>query len=206
VPRLPFRPVRPARAGALAPLFAAALLTALAAACGDDSSLLGVAQSETALVPFTVYPLSGDASLPAAIDLSGRRAVRPSILGGTVLNFDLAFDLDAQGRILVIPPARLASPPTGTSRVGLQTRSETFDGLTRAPDGGYTFDSTAVLTRGQTLAIEASAATCSTTYPMHAKLVVDSVGAAAAGRPIYLRVRVNPNCGFRSLEPGLPKS
>ena len=59
---------------------------------------------------------------------------------------------------------------------------------------------------GQTLAIETSGATCSTTYPLHAKLVVDSIGAAAVGRPIYVRVRVNPNCGFRSLEPGLPKS
>ena len=206
LPRLSFRLPRPASAGALAPALAAALVGALAGCGGDSNAFLGVASSETALVSFVVFPLSGDPSLPAAFDLSGRRVVRPTILGGQVLNFDLAFDLDAQGRVLVIPPARLASPPTGTSRVGLQTRDESFDGLTRAPDSGYRFDSTTVVTRGQTLAIEASAATCSSTYPMHAKLVVDSVGAVAAGRPIYMRLRVNPNCGFRSLEPGLPKS
>jgi hypothetical protein len=195
VPRLPFRSV------------ALVSLAALAAASNDDTNaFLGVASSETALVSFVVYPLSGDPALPAAIDLSARRAVRPAILAGSVINFDLAFDLDAQGRILVIPPARLASPPSGIPRVGIQTRSESFDGLSRAPDGGYTFDSTAVVTRGQTVVVEASAATCSTTYPLHAKLVVDSVGAVAAGRPIYVRARVNPNCGFRSLEPGLPKS
>jgi hypothetical protein len=187
----------------------ALLVGGLAAACGDDTNaLLGPASSETALVSFTVYPLSDEPSLPAAFDLAGRRAVRPAILGGTVVNFDLAFDLDAQGRILLIPPARLVAPPGGTPRVGLQTRAESFDGLSQAPSGGYTFDSTLVVSRGQTVAIEAAAATCSTTYPMHAKLVVDSIGTTAVGggRPIYVRVRVNPNCGFRSLDPGLPKS
>lgn len=199
MPRLSFRPARLAAAGVV--------LGAAAAACNNNTApFLGVARSETALLPFVVYPLSGDPSLPAAVDLSGRRAVRPAILAGAVINFDLAFDLDTQGRILVIPPARLAAPPSGSPRVGLQTRDESFDGLTRAPESGYRFDSTAVVTRGQTVVVQTSGTACSTTYPMHAKLVVDSVGAAGVGRPIYLRLRVNPNCGFRSLEPGLPKS
>jgi hypothetical protein len=182
-------------------------VTALVAACGDDVDPFAPrATAETAQFTFVVHPLSGDATQPAAIDLAGQRAVRPAIIGGSILNFDIAFDVDAQGRVLLHPPARVAVPPTGAPRTGFQTAGGGFDAITIAPRGGYTFDSTTVVAVGQAVIVEASAATCNTTYPMHAKMVIDSLGpASAAGRLLYGRVRVNPNCGFRSLQPGLPK-
>jgi hypothetical protein len=39
---------------------------------------------------------------------------------------------------------------------------------------------------------------------LYAKLVVDSV--ASTRRQIYFRAVRDPNCGFRSLQPGVPKS
>jgi hypothetical protein len=201
-PRVPHPPFRPTRT---APALAAACLVALAA-CGnnDDDPFRPRATAETALASFVVYPLSGDPTLPAAIDLVGRRAVRPVLLGGSLLNFDLALDVDGQGRVVLLPPSRVATPPTGAPRTGLQVVNGGFDAIVSAPRSGYRFDSTTVVTPGQTVVIEASGATCNPTYPLHAKLVVDSVG-RSAGRPVFVRMRVNPNCGFRSLEPGLPK-
>ena len=184
----------------------AAAAVALLAACEDDTtSLLGTAQSETAAVGFVLVPLSGDPTLPAAIDLAGRRAVRPRLLGGTILNFDLAVDVDAQGRPVFLAPARVAIAPGGTPRTGFQTVGTQYDALERAPGGAYAYDSTLTVAIGQTVVVQAQGATCNPTYPLFAKLVVDSVVGSGAQRLVYIRSRINPNCGFRSLAPGLPK-
>lgn len=184
----------------------AAAAAPLLAACGDDNtSLLGNASSETAAVNFVLVPLSGDPTLPAAIDFAGRRAVRPRLLGGTILNFDLAVDVDAQGRPVFLAPARVAIAPGGTPRTGFQTVATPFEAVDRAPGGSYAFDSTVTVAIGQTVVVQAQGASCSTTYPLFAKLVVDSVVGTGRERLVYVRSRINPNCGFRSLAPGLPK-
>ena len=88
-------------------------------------------------------------------------------------------------------------------------QSATFDSLATAPRDGFRFDSAQVATIGQTLSVESQGVSTqgivcgSRTSPMRAKLVVDSVARATGA--IHLRVRTNPNCGFRSLAPGLPK-
>ena len=44
---------------------------------------------------------------------------------------------------------------------------------------------------------------CSSSVPLYAKFVVDSV--VGAERAMYVRMRLDPNCGFRSLAPGRPE-
>jgi hypothetical protein len=78
-----------------------------------------------------------------------------------------------------------------------------FDSLDTAPEGGYQRDSATVAGVGQTLAVETEPPACQNgrTF-LYAKLVVDSVSATNGG--IFMRARVDPNCGYRSLRPGRP--
>ncbi|MDF1502523.1 hypothetical protein [Roseisolibacter sp. H3M3-2] len=198
-------PVR-SRGGALAAVAGAALL---AAACGGEDPFAIRATLETSLDTVVVYPLRGGQSLfPTALDLFGRSAVRPALRGGVAPNFDIAFDTDAQGRVLLYPARLVASPPGGSPRTGFQVTGTAFDALDIAPNSGYRFDSLQVVTAGQTVIVEAQGVStsglyCAGTSSMHAKLVVDSVARGTGA--VHLRVRNNPNCGFRGLTAGVPK-
>lgn len=190
-------PIRP-RALALAALAG----VTLAACSGDDPFALrpSLAVSQSA---FVVYPLNGSsASLPAGINLSRGLAVRPALFPGAgaaaAPNFDLAFDLDAQRRVVIYAPRWLAAPPNAMPRAGLQVVATPFDSLVEAVQGGYRYDSLLTVSPRQTVALETSGLSCAASRPLYGRLVVDSV----VGQAIHLTVRVNPNCGFRSLVNG----
>jgi hypothetical protein len=203
-PAVPARSRR-VRGGAL--LVLAGAVAATTACSGEDPFAIR-ASLQTTLDTMIVFPLSGaQPLLPSAIDLFGRSVVRPSLRGGVVPNFDIAVDVDAQGRVLLYPARLVASPPGGSPRTGFQVVTGSFDALESAPRNGYRFDSLQVAAVGQVLAIEGQGVSpngiyCGTSSPLHAKLVVDSVSRATGAA--HLRVRTNPNCGFRSLKAGLP--
>lgn len=190
-------------------LLALAGVVAATTACSGEDPFAIRASLETTLDTLVAFPLSGTQTLlPSAIDLFGRSVVRPGLRGGVVPNFDIAVDTDAQGRVLLYPARLVASPPGGSPRTGFQIVSGNFDALEIAPRDGYRFDTLQVATVGQVLAIEGQGVSqsgiyCGTASPLHAKLVVDSVARATGA--VHLRVRTNPNCGFRSLKPGLPE-
>jgi hypothetical protein len=187
-----------------------ALGVAAAAACAGGADPFAVrAQFETTLDTLVVYPLSGtELLLPSAVDLFGGTAVRPGLRGGAYPNFDFALDRNAQGQVVLYPSQRVAVAPAGSPRVGFAVQTAAFDALTTAPRDGYRFDSLQVVALGQTVAVESQGVSTqgvvcpSATSPMRAKLIVDSVARATGA--VHLRVRTNPNCGFRSLAPGLP--
>jgi len=101
---------------------------------------------------------------------------------------------------------------TGTSRaVGMQKLLVQFDSVADAPKSGYQIDSTSfVLTPGATLVVQSqhnfSGDICQFALNpnIFAKLAVDSVNLAS--RTIYLRLGLDPNCGFRSFVAGVPTS
>lgn len=189
-------------------LLLAGAVAATSACSGEDPFAIR-ASLETSLDTMIVFPLSGaQPLLPSAIDLFGRSVVRPSLRGGIAPNFDIALDVDAQGRVLLYPASLVASPPGGSPRTGFQVVAGSFDALEIAPRDGYRFDTVQVAAIGQVLAIEGQGVSqtgiyCGTGSPLHAKLVVDSVSRATGAA--HLRVRTNPNCGFRSLKAGLPE-
>ncbi|MGZ8375964.1 MAG: hypothetical protein ACXWZS_07445 [Gemmatirosa sp.] len=203
-------PAAPARTGRLrgGALLVLAGAVAATTACGGEDPFAVRASLETTLDTMVVFPLSGaQPLLPSAIDLFGRSVVRPALRGGVVSNFDIALDVDAQGRVLLYPASLVASPPGGSPRTGFQVVTGAFDALESAPRDGYRFDTLQVATVGQVLAIEGQGVSqtgiyCGTASPMHAKLVIDSVSRVTGAA--HLRVRTNPNCGFRSLKAGLP--
>jgi hypothetical protein len=203
----PGAPARPRRLRGGALLLLGSAVAATAACSGEDPFAIR-ASLETTLDTMIVFPLrSAQPLLPSAIDLFGRSVVRPQLRGGVVPNFDIALDVDAQGRVLLYPASVVASPPGGSPRTGFQVVTGSFDALETAPRDGYRFDTLQVAAVGQVLAIEGqgisqSGIYCGTASPIHAKLVIDSVSRATGAA--HLRVRTNPNCGFRSLKAGLP--
>ena len=169
-------------------------------ACGEPTRL--PAQAEVFGDTLTVYALSGtDISYPTALNVGQLLAVRAS----GVFDYEVAFDINAEGHAVVYPAALLAAPEVGVRRVGLLEVDTTFEALTMAPRQGYVYDQPVVLERGDVVAIEAQVS-CPYPYPqlIYSKLVVDSV--KAADRAIFIRAVTDPSCGFRSFLPGLPKN
>ncbi len=176
------------------------------AACDDPIGLQ--AGIGTLTDTFTVFALSGTPSnVPVALSTTDRIAVRMA----DQLAFDVAFDIDASGSLKAFPvrqvvPFRvIAGILQPTHRVGLQKATTTFDNLTRAPSGGYNYDSVTVVRAGETLVVEVQAAQCSFSFSpnLYTKIAIDSV--FTGSRSIRIRTVHDPNCGFRSFKPGIPK-
>jgi hypothetical protein len=190
--------------GKFAKLWVAAGLVTAVAACDDDLGLAAFAVREPAQI--TVYAMNGTAqTLPAGIEIKLLQAVRidPSWL------FDLAFDLDASNNVIVHTPKSVSTELVSLPRIGLQPSSQTFAQLIDAPTSGFVYDSLLTVPIGQTIVVDKIDPTCNRFggaflgFNIRAKFVIDSV--ITSRRPIYLTMLSNPNCGFKSLEPGEPK-
>lgn len=121
--------------------------------------------------------------------------------------YDLAFDIDTAGRVVLIPARALATQFSSPYSVGLQKVAGSFGSVDRAPKSGYTADSLMVIGLGNVVVIEShDAARCGFAIKgqsYFSKLVVDSVDVAS--RRIHALVFVNRNCGFYSFATGKPK-
>jgi hypothetical protein len=191
----------PARRGRRA-VFGLLLLPVAAlafAACSDPFKLKASYANE----PFTysVYALSGSgpANAAAALDLIGRSPVK---VDGT-LGFDVAFDFDGKGKILVIPQKLVGTPMSSGRVVGLQRISGAYESVLLAPQRNWMIDSVVALVPGEVVGVRLTSASClyQLSSDMYAKLVIDSV---KAGGLIFGRGMINPNCGFRSFAEGIP--
>ena len=187
-------------------IFVLASLTGAVAACDDPVGL--EASLGTLTDTFTVFALSGTpSSVPVGLSTTDRIAVR---LADNIA-FDMAFDLDASGTIRafpvrqVIPFRVIGAALQETHRVGIQKSSSTFDNLTRAPNTGYNYDSLTTARVGDVLVVEVQAPQCAFSFSptLYTKIVIDSV--FQASRAIRIRTVHDPNCGFRSFKPGIPK-
>jgi hypothetical protein len=187
------------RAGLAAATFAAAALLA----CGDPNA--PVANFPNYADTLTLYALNG--APPAA-----PTAVRLFSIFGTAaattdvrFAFDVAVDIDVQGRPVLYPVRAVAAPFIGPHRVGIRRTTDPFESITRAPDRDYTYDSVAVVAVGEVVLIQSADLGACTFIGgvIYGKMVVDSV--RASDRRVFARVTANPNCGFRSLVvPGVP--
>jgi hypothetical protein len=190
------------------PAAAVAALAGLALATGcKDTSIL-----RPTLVVATdsliAYALTGTSpALPSALAVTFRSTVR---VDGSAA-FDIAFDIDSTGKVVVSPVRVLVNQLSGAPSVGIQTMFTTpFDDIKAAPGGYYRPDTAIVVSPGQPFVVLTNRATGSDacvydpTPRVYAKVVVDSV--QTASRAIFFRVVVDPNCGYRSFQPGLPSS
>jgi hypothetical protein len=182
-------------------LVPAALLlsAAVLGACEDPFKVK--ATNENASQPFVLHALSGS-QLPfvTALFFPVKQVAR---VDGS-FSFDVAFDLNAAGDIVLLPVGIVGQNPAGNRRVGILKATAVYDSVKEAPTSGYTVDTATVIKRGQTAIVQAQEALCSTSLTpyLYAKIVVDSVDLVQ--RTIVGRTTINTNCGFRSLAAGLP--
>lgn len=173
-------------------------LGVVAIACGDPTK--PKATFANALSAYTLSPLTG-APATASTALS--------FLGGATradarFAFDVAFDLDGNGRVLVYPVRTIAGGLAGSlKRVGLQRVGASFESLREAPERGYDTLAVQTLTPGVVLAVELlDFGNCISSFggqTLYAKLTIDSVDTAT--RRLFARTVVDPNCGYRGLVP-----
>ena len=191
------------------PAAAVAALAGLAFATGCKDTNLLLASLPVATDTLVAYALTGtSASLPSGLAVTLRSTVR---VDGTA-SFDVGFDIDSAGRIIVSPVRVLVNQLSGAPSVGIQTMFNTpFDSIKSAPGGYYRPDTAIVVLPGQPFVLLVSRTTASDVCvydpspTIYAKVVIDSA-LTNTTRAIYMRVTTDPNCGYRSFLPGLPTS
>jgi hypothetical protein len=174
------------------------------AACSDDDPFRPVATTPNVVTGLGLAALSTGVLAPTAIDFINLRAVRPTLDGAGTVNFQLALDLEADGRVRLLPVLSMLSPPTGSTSVGLVRTDATFEALARAPTSGFVTDSAVTAAVGETWVVRLSAGLCAFGDPFYAKFVVDGVNPAT--RRLAVRFLLNRNCGYRDLTEGLPRN
>jgi hypothetical protein len=174
-------------------------------ACGNVASLK--ATIPTYVDTLSLWSLSGTPpSYPSGISITTRQIVRVDGFAG----FDIAFDINSDGRTVVYPVKLVVAVPGGSRPVGLQRASGSFETVLQAPSTGFETDSALVMAPGEVVVVQSphngSGDICqfSISPNIYAKIAVDSVNLAT--RIIYLRMGFDPNCGFRSFAAGIPTS
>lgn len=198
-------------------LAAAVLLAGTVAACDDPYEVRATLPVvEDTLVLNSIGDLSAPPTAPVVLDIATQanlfdattRFPAARRLGADFYNngagFDIAIDVRGDS-VVFLPPRRVASSLAVVRRVGLRRDTIAFDALRFAPGSGYVFDSVAVSAReGQTVFVVSQHPVCGREFSaeLYAKVGVMDIDASA--KTATLRVRLDPNCGFRSFLPGVP--
>lgn len=183
---------------ALVMIASASVLTAC-----DDPALLR-AQLPTVQDVYTLFALTGTpAAYPSGLNTYARAAVR---VDGNAA-FDVAFDIDQDGHAVLYPVQKIVSSIGGTRKVGLRKVAGEFGAITEAPSGTYA-DSTIVAAEGDVVIVQSTqngtggACAFDISPYIYTKILVDSI--AVATKTVVLQTVLDPNCGFRSFEAGIP--
>ncbi len=186
-------------------LLAAMFVVTVLNACGDVTNLK--ASAPTSVDTLSVFALSGTPpSYPSGISILARQAVRVDGFA----SFDVALDIDDAGNAVIYPVKLVVASPGGSRPVGLQKVAGTFETIAEAPKTGFEADSALVMLPGEVVVIQSahnsSGDLCQFALNpnLYAKFAVDSVHLAP--RTLYLRLGLDPNCGFRSFATGIPTS
>jgi hypothetical protein len=120
-------------------------------------------------------------------------------------DYHVVLDINAQGQP-VVHPAQLVSS-VAARRISIRRIDGIYDSLGTAPTESYSADSSLVVAPGAIVGVRVpgGGGECQFTGRpyFYSKLVVDSV--RLAERLLFVRATTNPNCGFRSFAPGIPR-
>jgi hypothetical protein len=173
------------------------------AACKGLTSIDASLQNETATD--TVYALNGG---PPGSPNAFKFALGVPVRAGLDFQFDVAFDIDQNGDVVVIPARALATNFSNPYSVALQTVPGDFATILEAPKDGYRPDTSTAIPIGKTIVAESrDFVVCLNSLKgqsYYSKLFVTEVDPAQ--RRIIFIVTVNRNCGFRSFAPGIPEN
>jgi hypothetical protein len=186
-------------------IFATMCVVVVLNACGDPTNLKATLPTVTDTL--SLFALSGTPpSYPSGLSLLGRQAVRVDGFA----NFDVAFDINSSGNVVVYPVKLVVASPGGARPVGLLKAAGSFQTVLEAPATGYQTDAPVILAPGETAVLQSahnsSQDICQFALSpyLYAKIGVDSVNLAS--RTIYIQMGLDPNCGFRSFVSGIPTS
>ena len=172
------------------------------AACGDLTKPKPVRENFTDTL--TLWAINGTPlSAPSGLWLVASTGVRIDASYG----FDLAFDIDGQGKTTLYTVRAVAGGLSTAHSVGLQRSQTPFDELLEAPKSGFVLDTSFTATKGDVFAVfSTDLNACGGSYfsnQIYAKLEVLDIQPAA--RTVTSRFTVDPSCGYVSLAPsGLP--
>jgi hypothetical protein len=175
-------------------------LAVVAAACGETSGLpaAGLANAEDTV---SLYALDGTPlSAPSGYNIPTKTALRTD----QTTAFDFAFNLTSAGEAVLMPTGTLGLERE-SGRSGIQVQGVPFDSVKTAPSGAYVDTLPVAVDSGTVVVVHSRPSQClfGATVFYYAKVQVLTVDTAA--RRIDLRVLVNQNCGYRDLEPGIPR-
>jgi hypothetical protein len=174
------------------------LLLALGGIACSDSNGLTDPKIENVEHTDTLWALVGTpVSTPSGYSVDGSRRVRTDLS----VDFDFAYNVENEGGHVFLPRAALGIDTATAAKPGFQVRNESFDAITLAPSNGYVTDVPVPITVGQRYVVR-SRVTCDIGVPKYAKMEILAFDEAT--RIVSFRILTNDNCGFRSLEPGLP--
>jgi len=152
----------------------------------------------------SLYAMNGTLpQLPSALILQASAPVPIT----SEFNFDVAFDINDAGAVVIYPVRTVVSQFVPAHTVGLDTVNVAFDNVLSISGIKFKYDTAMTVRLGQTVVIDAIQPTCSQFsllgQNIRAKLAIDSVNQVK--RQIWMHLFVDPNCGFRSLAPGTPR-
>jgi hypothetical protein len=176
------------------------LALAVAAAGCSDPNPLPDASIPNGVDTLTLYAVSGtDVWLASGYATTERRVVR---LDQTT-TADFAYQITPDGRHVLLPGALVGQAAASGVDPGLQAVDSAFDEITFARTEGYLTLDTLEVEPGTVFYIKGRVATtCFYGYPTYGKGEI--LGVDEVARTLLFRVLINANCGYKSLEPGLP--
>ncbi len=177
-----------------------AALASLTLACGDPLSL-NPPIFENRVDTVTVYAVTGTPIFqPSAYIVSLRSAVRLDFFP----SFDFVYHIDAAGKRTFLPFDLVTGNTRTFGNPGLQRTETPFDDIDIAQQIGYvTRDTVEVVPDGVYYIRSEVSGTCGLGTPFYGKLQILAVDDSA--RAVRFQVLANVNCGYRSLETGLPE-
>jgi hypothetical protein len=176
---------------------------AIGMAAGCDDPFAPRANTPVRTDSFVVYAVTGTpVNVPSAFNIVFFTPLRLEPTYG----YDLVFDMDATGKVVLIPVKLVGGAVTAARHVGLQKITVPYEELVLAPNSGYQTDSTLALSVNEGAIIEAQTNICEfqSSQLVYAKLQIKA--ADPITRQIVFRITYDPNCGFRSFEAGVPKN
>ncbi len=187
--------------------FLLTFVCAILASCGSPVGLPPAYITNT-VDTVHLYALSGTAvSLPSGFEIQVKLVVRTDV---TPL-FDFAFDIDTAGRAVMLPTGALKMGRNS----GLQVVKIPFDSIHTALLTNYNRDSATVIHENDVVLAQSIPTTCTYGVPAayYAKMHILSIDTATTvdtttglpGRRVDFEILANSNCGYRGLDPGLPK-